>query len=258
MGGAMAALGATIIAAPVAAVAGAWGISKIKKTNKERAIKAATADCLARAGYSVEGWRVLSKREVRGLQQVAANPVTALRTLSWTGTGKVFPPGRTLELGVETSVTPFETARSDTWILSEGRSTMRSMIIEQYGGWTERGGKREPMSPLMLKQERQQFAIYGQMQMALARAASTPQRRITIEGDGIRSATTTFEVDDAGRLVGAENAVADDEKPGATVAQTFKFSGEIAADGLRWPKHMEMYRSGQPYFVLDISKLTVR
>lgn len=70
MGGAMAALGATIVAAPIAAVVGAWGISKIKKTKKERAIKAATAECLERAGYSVDRWRVMSKQEVRALPTV--------------------------------------------------------------------------------------------------------------------------------------------------------------------------------------------
>jgi hypothetical protein len=77
MGGAMAALGATIIAAPVAALGGAWGIAKIKKTKKERAIKAATAECLAEAGYSVERWRVMSKREVRELTKPLPNPEAA-------------------------------------------------------------------------------------------------------------------------------------------------------------------------------------
>ena len=66
-GAAAAALGATIIAAPLAALGGAWGISKIKKTKKEKAIKAATADCMAKAGYPVDKWRVMSKREVRAL-----------------------------------------------------------------------------------------------------------------------------------------------------------------------------------------------
>jgi hypothetical protein len=77
MRGAMAALGATIIGAPIAAIGGAWGLSKIKKTKKERAIKAATADCLAKAGYSVERWRVMSKREVRSLPP-APMPIAAI------------------------------------------------------------------------------------------------------------------------------------------------------------------------------------
>jgi hypothetical protein len=76
----MAALGATIIAAPIAAIGGAWGISKIKKTHKERAIKTATSDCLAKSGYAVEGWRVMSKREVRALPPVPAPAKTTSAT----------------------------------------------------------------------------------------------------------------------------------------------------------------------------------
>lgn len=66
--GGAAAAGAMVIAAvPVLGLAGAWGYSKIRKTKKEKAIKAATAECLARSGYDVAEWRVMSKREVRAL-----------------------------------------------------------------------------------------------------------------------------------------------------------------------------------------------
>lgn len=67
MVGAMAAASATVILAPIAIVGGAWGVSKIKKTKKEKAIKAATADCMAKSGYAVDKWRVMSKQEVRAL-----------------------------------------------------------------------------------------------------------------------------------------------------------------------------------------------
>ena len=71
--GAAATAGAMMIAAvPVFGLAGAWGISKIKKTKNERRIKSATAECMASHGYSVEKWRVMSKREVRALD--AAKP----------------------------------------------------------------------------------------------------------------------------------------------------------------------------------------
>ena len=63
-----------IATVPVFGLAGAWGISKIKKSKKERRIKAATAECMASHGYSVEKWRVMSKREVRALD--AAQPVS--------------------------------------------------------------------------------------------------------------------------------------------------------------------------------------
>lgn len=67
-----AAAAAAIMVLPIAGLAGAWGISKIKKTKKERAIKSAMAECLREAGYSVEQWRVMSKREVRAI--AAASP----------------------------------------------------------------------------------------------------------------------------------------------------------------------------------------
>jgi hypothetical protein len=74
-GGAAAALGATIIAAPIALVGGAWGISKIKKNRKEKAVKAATSECMAAAGYKVDDWRVLSKMEAQALDaEVPADP----------------------------------------------------------------------------------------------------------------------------------------------------------------------------------------
>lgn len=67
--GAAAAAGAAMIAVvPVFGLAGAWGISKIKKNKRERAIKSAMATCMAESGNSVDKWRVMSKREVRALE----------------------------------------------------------------------------------------------------------------------------------------------------------------------------------------------
>ena len=66
-GGAAAAGAMMIAAVPVLGIAGAWGYSKIRKTKKEKAVKTATAECLARSGYDVAEWRVMSKREVRAL-----------------------------------------------------------------------------------------------------------------------------------------------------------------------------------------------
>ena len=90
-GAAAAALGATILMAPVAALGGAWGISKIKKNKKEKVIKAATADCMAKAGYSVDKWRVMTKQEVRALPITPispAEPVTAAPVAPATATAE--------------------------------------------------------------------------------------------------------------------------------------------------------------------------
>jgi hypothetical protein len=67
MGGAVAAAATAVAILPFAGLAGAWGVSKIKKTKKERAIKAAMAECLSEGGYSVARWEAMSKRDVRAM-----------------------------------------------------------------------------------------------------------------------------------------------------------------------------------------------
>ncbi|MFL6736990.1 MAG: hypothetical protein ACJ8F4_08035 [Sphingomonas sp.] len=52
----LAAASATIVLLPFAIVGGAWGISKMKRAKKERAIKAAMEGCLSQQGYEVASW----------------------------------------------------------------------------------------------------------------------------------------------------------------------------------------------------------
>ena len=52
----MAAAAATVVLLPFAIVGGAWGMSKIKRAKKERAIKTALEGCLHERGYEVAGW----------------------------------------------------------------------------------------------------------------------------------------------------------------------------------------------------------
>jgi hypothetical protein len=188
-------------------------------------------------------------------RSLAPNEPAHVSSLAWTGIGKVFPAGQVLELGVSTSVVPFVSARSETWQLEKGRSTTRTMIIEPEGGWIERDGKREPMPADMLEQERQQFALYGQMQLAIAQASISRAfpRKIMIKGDGVRSVDTEFVFDARKRLVEARNEVTDHDAASGKAAQVFKFSGEVKSNGLHWPRRMEMYRGTSPYFVLEIS-----
>lgn len=184
----------------------------------------------------------------------------ALRTVSWVGTAEVYPPGRTLKLGVETSVTPFESARSDTWLLEQGRASMRGLVISPTEGWIVRGPNREPMPALMLKHERQQYAVYGQMQVALLRARKgvPPDGILRIAGDGVTSVDTEFVFDAQGRLTGARNTVDDPETDGASIAQVFAFSGEVRSNGLNWPQRITISHAGAPYFMLEITRFEAR
>ena len=52
----LAAMSATVVLLPFAILGGAWGMSKMKRSKKERAIKTALGGCLAERGYQVAGW----------------------------------------------------------------------------------------------------------------------------------------------------------------------------------------------------------
>jgi hypothetical protein len=184
-------------------------------------------------------------------------PERRLRTLSWTGTAKVFPERQAIELGISTVVEPFKSARTDSWLLAKGRSTLRSIIVEPTGGWMEIGGRRQEMPAAMLAQERQQYGIYGQIQLAMLAHQRSGRRTIRIGGDGNHSVDTEFKFE-RGHLSAARNSVTGSEQPGTRIEQRFRFSGEVRSNGLVWPRHLEIDRGGARYFVLDIATFSAR
>lgn len=60
----LAAASATIVLLPFAIVGGAWGMSKMKRAQKERAIKAKLGGCLQQQGFEVAGWSKRSKKPI--------------------------------------------------------------------------------------------------------------------------------------------------------------------------------------------------
>ncbi len=62
--GGMAVAAATIVLLPFALVGGAWGMSRMKRTAKEKAVKTAMEGCLAERGYQVAGWSKAAKKPV--------------------------------------------------------------------------------------------------------------------------------------------------------------------------------------------------
>ena len=60
----LAAATATVILLPFAIVGGAWGMAKMKRAKKERAIKTAMTGCLQERGYQVAGWSKAAKKPV--------------------------------------------------------------------------------------------------------------------------------------------------------------------------------------------------
>lgn len=60
----LAAASATIVLLPFAVLGGAWGMARMKRAKKERAIKMALEGCLQERGYQVASWSKGAKNNV--------------------------------------------------------------------------------------------------------------------------------------------------------------------------------------------------
>lgn len=69
LAGGMAIASATIVAIPFVALAGAWGMSKIKRNKKEKAIQVAMAGCLDERGHKIVGWTKAPKRASKAAKE---------------------------------------------------------------------------------------------------------------------------------------------------------------------------------------------
>ena len=69
----LAAASATIVLLPFAIVGGAWGMSKMKRAKKERAIKTALSGCLHERGYQVAGWSKALNKPIVSAPKTAVN-----------------------------------------------------------------------------------------------------------------------------------------------------------------------------------------
>jgi len=60
----LAVLGATVVLLPFAILGGAFGMSRMKRTAKEKAIKTAMEGCLGERGYKIAGWSKGTRKPV--------------------------------------------------------------------------------------------------------------------------------------------------------------------------------------------------
>lgn len=67
----LAVAGATIVLLPFALIGGAWGMSRMKRAEKEKAIKTAMAGCLKERGFEVVGWQKVGRKAPKPAEQAA-------------------------------------------------------------------------------------------------------------------------------------------------------------------------------------------
>lgn len=68
---------ATVVLLPFAVIGGAWGMARMKRAKKEKAIKTAMTGCLAERGHQVSGWAKADRKAPAKTAQSAAAPLSA-------------------------------------------------------------------------------------------------------------------------------------------------------------------------------------
>ncbi len=187
------------------------------------------------------------------------------KVLAWTGEAVVHVGDRTIELGVDTTVRPFDYAHGVSWLKAQGPASARELLIEGEQGTIVRAGARSPMPDAMRRHEAQQYAVYGLMRFlpllepgVLAKAMSDDDGGLDwIEAVHPKAPKVRMGFAHDGRLARLTDTVSSPEG-GAHIAQVFTFEGEITGGGVRWPRKLSIVQDGKPFFDLTLSSFTPR
>lgn len=187
--------------------------------------------------------------------------LSKVQELYWIGEAKVAAAdGKTSEQGVANVVRPFLNARYSIWPKADGPKKARTTQVEQGKAWDVNHVTWTPMPEAQAKNENQQMGLYSTMLLAPLKSADASVTELPAAADGTRAIKATYHgqtielgFDANAKLVRASTAVAD-PKGGADITQVATFSGEIANNGVKWPKHIAVTQNGAPYFEVDITK----
>lgn len=205
------------------------------------------------------------------------------RVLAWTGEAVIHLDDQDIAIGVDTVVEPFVYARSESWLLSQGRSSTRILEIDQTVGWATRNGERTPLPALQAEHERKQYALYGLMQLVtlldpaahLSTTLWTPSHGdgpVAMNGLDVehpRAPRTSMYFGDDGLIELVMNSVPHPEVTGAELTQIIGFDGFIEGGGVRWPRQMHIAQGDptrsegigtriKPFFDLTLHSFTPR
>ena len=185
------------------------------------------------------------------LLAAAAGPLA----LSWEGQGEVYPPGRTLQIAVRSSIDRDGNVVSESWPVELGEAKgLRRMTLSAEGGTMERAGEKQAMPAEMWAEERAQFGFYRQLQEAASEAPAYFAKGVnTFSVDG--EVKSWFRIGSNGQLIGAVNEVPTAE---GRAWQEFRFDGLLHSNGAVFPKQMRMTRNGRRFFLLDVTKFDAR
>lgn len=186
------------------------------------------------------------------------------RALAWRGEATVHAGGRTVEIAGRWAVQPPDTAVVTTWLANRGEATARALVLAAPSGWVVSGAQRTAMEPAFLASERDAFYLYDVIRLVGLRAPGVTLQALAPDSLGRAGLLARqpgrpdvrLRMDARGRLVHVQLDAAD-AAGGAAVPQDAWLSGELEADGVRWPGEIRILQRGAPYFTLRLRELRV-
>jgi len=191
-----------------------------------------------------------------------AEALSKAKRIEMFGHATVRGGGRKVKIRSFTSVQPFGTCLSRSWLVGGEPSAPNMLIVTPESGTVSRnGGKTVAMPPAMLAHERAQFAIYAYLTLVGLRDPGATiklgDRERTLDVTHPQAPATRLRFDGGGRLTDAWNSVPSPDGEGAPIPQHFEFSGEIESAGVRWPREISIRQNGRRNFDLTIDRLVV-
>jgi len=191
-----------------------------------------------------------------------AEALSKAKRIEMFGHATVRGGGRKFKIRTFTSVQPFGTCLSRSWLV-DGESNAPNIVTvtPESGTVSRNGGKTKEMPPAMLAHERAQFAIYSYLTLVGLRDPGATiklgDRGRTLDVTHPLAPPTRLRFDGGGRLTDAWNSVPNPAGEGEPIAQHFEFSDELESAGVRWPREISIRQNDRRYFDLTIERLVV-
>lgn len=197
-----------------------------------------------------------------------ADALARVKELAWSGTTSTTTDGKTAAIGMQTVVRPGGYAEITSWPAATAKpdpKTLRTLRVEGAQAYNIHGAIWDPLTDAQRVVEAAQFDVYRMMLLTqlkdpAAKISELPAKDglRTLHVEGLAAPPTDLSFDAAGKLVRASLSVRDPAGGAAPVAETMEFTGELASNGVKWPKHISVKRNGAPYAETELTTFEAR
>jgi hypothetical protein len=186
--------------------------------------------------------------------------LSKVQEVFFTGAAKVTADGKVAEESAAILVRPFDFLRVTTWAKGKEEKTSNTVQAEQGKAWDVNRVTWIPKEPAGAKFQNEQLGLYSLMLLTPLKADGATVTDQPAAADGTRTVKVThpkaqpvdLTIDASGKLVQASYS-GTDPKTGAAISEVYKFSGEIASNGVKWPKTIKVERNGAAAYEIELA-----